>query len=82
MPHIPMGEQEMSMLRAEIELLMQERQHLLKTIGATASFVASLNFRNLPDHIRETASQLSSCLNALPEETLREALKSRGNLTR
>jgi len=81
MPHIAMGEQEMSMLRTEIEILMRERQYLLKTVGATASFVSSLNFGNLPGHIRETASQLSSCLNALPEETLRDALKSQGKIT-
>ncbi|MBK6617341.1 MAG: hypothetical protein WAT53_07665 [Nitrosomonas sp.] len=76
MPHTAMGKQEISMLRTEVEILMRERHHLLKTVGATASFVSSLNFGNLPGHIRETASQLSACLNALPEETLRDALES------
>ena len=78
MPYIAMGEREISMLRTEIEILMKEREYLLRTVGATASFVSSLNFGNLPGHIRETASRLSSCLNALPEETLRDALKSQG----
>lgn len=81
MSHIAMGEREISMLRAEIELLMKERQHLLKTVGATASFVSSLNYGNLPSHIRETANRLSSCLNALPDETLRDALRSQDKIT-
>ncbi|MDT8364272.1 MAG: hypothetical protein RQ714_06445 [Nitrosomonas sp.] len=82
MPHVTMGEREISMLRVEIELLMKERQCLLKTVGATASFVSSLNYSNLPGHIRKTADQLSSCLNALPEETLHDALQSQGEITR
>ena len=36
-------EQEASMLQAEIEILMNERQNLLKTTGAAAVFIANLD---------------------------------------
>jgi hypothetical protein len=75
MPHALMGVQEILMLREEVEMLMSERQSLLRTVGAAALHVSSLNYRNLRGHVRETASELSSCLNELTEETLRDALE-------
>lgn len=67
-------EQEASMLQAEIEILMSERQNLLKTTGAAAVFIANLDCSNLPEKTYESAEMLSNCLNDLPEETLRDAL--------
>ena len=68
-------EQENSMLRAEIEILMNERQNLLKTTGAAAVFIANLDSSKLPEGTYEAAEMLSNCLNALSEETLRDALE-------
>ncbi len=63
------------MLRAEIEMLMNERQNLLRITGAAAVFVANLDSSVLPDEACNSASILSDTLNHLPEETLREALE-------
>ena len=68
-------EQENSMLLAEIEILMNERQNLLKTTGAAAVFIANLDSSKLPEGTYEAAEMLSNCLNALSEETLRDALE-------
>lgn len=67
-------EQETSMLLAEIEILMNERQNLLKTTGA-AVFIANLDCKKLPEGTYEAAEMLSNYLNDLPEDTLREALE-------
>jgi len=73
-------DQEAAMLRAEIEILMNERQNLLKTTGAAAVFIANLDCGKLPEGNYEAAEMLSNCLNDLSEETLRDALnKVKGN---
>ena len=41
-------ERQISMLREEIEILMDERQSLLDAAGAAAVFVASLDSAKLP----------------------------------
>ena len=43
MIHTQRQEQELSMLRSEIEMLMSERQSLLRTVGAAAVFIANLD---------------------------------------
>jgi len=68
-------EQEVSMLRGEMEILMNERQCLLDTTGAAAIFVANLDSTLLPDSACQAAKVLSNSLNNLPEETLRDALE-------
>ena len=65
---------EASMLQAEIEILMNERQSLLKTTGAAAVFIANLDCGKLPERNYEAAEMLSNCLNDLSEETLQDAL--------
>ena len=65
---------EASMLQAEIEILMNERQSLLKTTGAAAVFIANLDCKKLPEGNYEAAEMLSNCLNDLSEETLQDAL--------
>jgi len=74
MPHTQ-KEPDVSMLRAEIEMLMGERQSLLKTTGAAAVFIANLDSGTLPEGAYEAAEMLSNCLNDLPEDTLRDALE-------
>ncbi|MBX9895112.1 MULTISPECIES: hypothetical protein [unclassified Nitrosomonas] len=75
MPNTILREQEVSMLREEMEILMSERQSLLNATGAAAVFVAKLDSSILPDSACQAAKILSSSLNNLPEETLRDALE-------
>jgi len=63
------------MLRAELEMLMGERQTLLRITGAAATFIAELDAGTLPENTLEAAEMLSECLNAAPEETMRDALE-------
>lgn len=64
------------MLRAEVELLMKERQALLKVAGAAAGLIAELDSSDLPVSTVETADLLATAINALSEETLQDALQA------
>ncbi len=66
--------QENSMLRSEIELLMRERQALLRVAGAAAGLIAELDSHDLPEDTTEAAELLATSVNALNEETLQDAL--------
>jgi len=68
-------DEEVSMLRTEIEMLMGEREGLLRTVGAAAVFVAHLDSSVLPEETYTSADVLAHALNALSEETLRDALE-------
>ncbi len=67
--------QEISMLRAEIEMLMSERQSILRATGAAAVFVANLDSESLPEETYAVADILAHALNDLAEDTLRDALE-------
>ncbi|MCA1978558.1 MAG: hypothetical protein LDL19_04910 [Thiobacillus sp.] len=73
-----MKEDEIRLLREEIELLMSERRQLLQVTGAAAVFVANLDTDTLPDELDtiDAAEMLAEQLNELPEETLKDALES------
>lgn len=71
-----LNKQEISMLRDELEMLMNERTGLLKVVGAAAVLVANTDGRDLPPEAMEAAEMLSTLVNELPEETLRDALES------
>lgn len=73
MPH---RDQEIIMLRKELELLMGERHLLLQVVGIAASLVATLDSKRLPVGAIETADLLATVINRLPEETLQDALGS------
>jgi len=73
---MPMNKQEADMLREELEMLMQERNRLLKVVGAAAVLVANTDPGSLQDDAMDAAEMLSETLNALPEETLKDALES------
>jgi len=64
------------MLSKEIEILMAERQHLLKVAGAAAQFVAVLESNKLPGTVATEAEILAENVNALSEDTLKDALRS------
>lgn len=67
-------EQEIAMLRSELEILMKERQCLLQVAGAAAGFIAELSSFDVPKVAMEAAELLAESVNALPEETLQDAL--------
>jgi len=71
-----LNKQEIEMLRSEVEMLMIERSSLLKVVGAAAVLMANTDGRDLPAEAAEGAEMLSRFVNALPEETLKEALES------
>ena len=62
------------MLGKEIDLLMAERARLLKVAGAAAQFVAVMESRELPEGVATEAEILAQSVNALSEDTLRDAL--------
>ncbi len=73
-----MKEEEVRLLRDEIEMLMGERRQLLQVAGAAAVFVANLDTESLPDEAGtiDAAEMLAEQLNGLSEETLKDALES------
>ncbi|GHU28326.1 hypothetical protein AGMMS50256_10280 [Betaproteobacteria bacterium] len=73
MPH---RDQEITLLRQQLEMLMKERQGLLRIVGASAALIASLDSRQLPAGAVEAADQVATLINLLPEESLQDALNS------
>jgi hypothetical protein len=71
-----MNKQEIELLSNEIEMLMVERERLLKVVGAAAVLVANADVAALPVGAMDAAEMLSELLNALSEETLQDALES------
>ncbi len=71
-----MNKEEVEMLSKEIEMLMQERTRLLKVVGAAAVLVANTDPESVQVEAMDAAEMLSETLNALPEETLKDALES------
>jgi hypothetical protein len=67
-------DQEIEMLRAELELLMKEREGLLRVAGAAAGFIANMDIQALPHSAYEAADVLAQSLNGVPEDTLQDAL--------
>jgi hypothetical protein len=64
------------MLTQEIEILMAERARLLRVAGAAAQFVAVMESRSLPERVATEAEILAESVNALTEDTLKEAIIS------
>jgi hypothetical protein len=62
------------MLSKEIEILMAEREKLLKVAGAAAQFVAVLESAKLPASVATEAEILAESVNALSEDSLKDAL--------
>jgi hypothetical protein len=71
-----MNKQETQMLSEEIEMLMLERARLLRVVGAAAVLVSNTDVDSLPHGAIDAAEMLSETLNALSEETLKDALES------
>lgn len=73
---MPTRDQEIALLRQEIEMLMGERQALLQVAGAAAVLIATLDSKRLPLQSVEAADLVATTINALTEETLQDALAS------
>ena len=73
---MPQREQEIRLLRREVEMLMCERQALLRVAGASAVMIASLESKRLPVGAIEAADMVATSINDLAEETLQDALAS------
>lgn len=71
---MPNRDQEIRLLREEVEMLIAERQALLKVVGAVAGLIASLDSNRLPVGAIESADLVATMLNQLSEETLQDAL--------
>ncbi|MFQ6334206.1 hypothetical protein [Methylophilus sp. 3sh_L] len=65
-----------TLLRAELELLMKERDILLKITGIAAGLIAELNTTDLPIRTVEAADLLATTINQLPEDLLKDALNA------
>jgi len=70
------NQNEINMLRTELELLMRERQALLKITGAAAGLIAEMDSHDLPIATVEAADLLATSINSLSEETLQDALNA------
>ncbi len=68
------NQNEINMLRTELELLMRERHALLKIAGVAAGLIAEMDSHNLPISTIEAADILATSINQLSEETLQDAL--------
>ncbi|MHB1245019.1 MAG: hypothetical protein ACYCY1_10235 [Sulfuriferula sp.] len=68
--------QEAAMMRDEVEILMRERDTLLRVTGAAAVFVAEIDSASLAAETLQAAEMLAESLNLLSEDTLRESLEA------
>lgn len=73
MPH---RDEEIALVRQEIEVLIGERQALLQVAGGAAALIASLDSDELPDHAIHAADILATAVNQLTEDTLNDALQA------
>ncbi|HMT79334.1 MAG TPA: hypothetical protein PKD66_03135 [Azonexus sp.] len=71
---MPQKDQEIALLREELEMLMGERQALLRVAGASAVLVANMDSKRLPVGAIESADLVATTINDLSEETLQDAL--------
>lgn len=73
---MPKRDEEIAMLRRELEMLMAERQTILRVVGASAALIACLDSKRLPVGAVEAADVVATTINSLSEETLQDALHS------
>lgn len=71
-----------AMLRSEIEIMMSDREALLLVAGAAAKFVEKVNIARLPVSAIPLAEALASSVNALSEDSLKEALQAQKQRSR
>jgi hypothetical protein len=62
-------------LGAEIELIIQERERLLRAAGAAAAVFTALDPESIPSEARALVGNLGAVLETLSEETLTDAIE-------
>ena len=60
---MPQKAQEIALLRTELEMLMRERQSLLRVVGASAALIASLDSKRLPVGAVEASDVVATAIN-------------------
>ncbi len=65
-----------SLLRSELELVIQEDAQLLKIAGAAALFVSQLEGMALPRGAMTAAAKLARLIGEMSDDTLCEAMQS------
>ena len=65
---------DVSMLRAELELIMDEDAYLKKIVGAAALLVARLDRVSLPGGAAKAAFTLAGLIGGMPDEMVSEAM--------
>ncbi|MEY3885090.1 MAG: hypothetical protein RIS87_865 [Pseudomonadota bacterium] len=70
------NQNEINMLRTELELLMRERDSLLRVTGAAAGLIAEMDSHDLSIRTIEAADLLATAINSLSEESLQDALSA------
>ena len=73
---MPDRDHEITLLRRELEMLMSERQSILRVVGAAAALIACLDSKRLPIGAIEAADVVATSINCLSEETLQDALNA------
>lgn len=64
----------LSMLRSEVEMLLEEDTRLMKVAGAAALFVSQLQGAALPQGALDAASTLATLVSGIPDDIMCEAL--------
>jgi hypothetical protein len=70
------NQNEINMLRTELELLMLERDSLLRVTGAAAGLIAEMDSHDLSIRTIEAADLLATTINRLSEESFQDALSA------
>ena len=73
---MPGRDKEITLLSRELEMLMNERQTILRVVGAAAALIATLDSKRLPVGAVEAADMVATSINGLSEETLQDALNA------
>lgn len=71
---VTLPESEVSMLRAELEMMIDEDTYLKKIVGAAALLVARLDRVTLPGGTAMAAFALAGLIESMPEDMVSEAM--------
>jgi hypothetical protein len=69
-------EDEVAMLRSELELMIQEDAYMKKVLGAAARLISRLDRVQMPGGAVRAALSLASLIEAMPEKVVGEAMNS------
>lgn len=73
---VTLPEDEVAMLRSELELMIHEDAYMKKIVGAAALLISRLDRVQLPGGTVRAALSLAYLIEAMPEEVVCEAMNS------